>query len=273
MTVASELDRCPPSEVLAAFVEGRLSRNAVVALTEHLSSCAECRFVVESAYEAQEEEPRVARRWWLYAAAAIAVVIAVGPFAYTNWEIRQRNTAVREIVNAAPSGHRVAEPRLTGMSNYAPPKSVFRSANPEEETTDEIILDSKASAVLQMTARDHSPEGSRARGIANLVARNKQDAVADLQAVTSAQPNDAKAWSDLSAALYVAGRFPEAHAAAEHALALNPNLNEARFNRALSSYGDDKASIAEWNDYLKHDPTSPWAKEAREKLELLTPEK
>jgi len=61
--------------------------------------------------------------------------------------------------------------------------------------------------------------------------------------------------------------------AANRAIALDPKLNEARFNKALATSDPDKPAetIREWNDYLKHDPTGPWADEAKRKIDLATP--
>src|SRR4051794_19437542 len=104
MTVAGETHRCPPNEVLAAFVDGRLPRMKVVALTEHLSSCAECRFIVESASEFQAEEqaeniePQGRRSWrWVAVAAAVGVVVLLTPYARMKWQTHQRDEAMREL--------------------------------------------------------------------------------------------------------------------------------------------------------------------------------
>ena len=67
----------------------------------------------------------------------------------------------------------------------------------------------------------------------------------------------------------IASLAKEAIDAANRAIALDPKLNEARFNKALANDDPKKPaeSIREWNDYLKHDPTGPWADEAKRKID------
>jgi hypothetical protein len=108
MTVAGEARRCPPPEVLAAFVDARLAKNQVVSLSEHLSSCAECRFVVESAAEAQAEEqaetiePQGRRSWrWLSIAAVVGAGVLLRPVAQMEWQAYQVKTAMRELAEEA----------------------------------------------------------------------------------------------------------------------------------------------------------------------------
>ena len=102
-----------------------------------------------------------------------------------------------------------------------------------------------------------------------------EEAIARLEAATSRAPREAKAWSDLAAARYAAaalrGRtslLPEALAAVERALAIEPRLPEARFNRALilGRLGLTQQARRAWQAYLEVDNSSPWATEARQRL-------
>jgi CHAT domain-containing protein len=88
----------------------------------------------------------------------------------------------------------------------------------------------------------------------------------------------AQTWSDLAAARYAAaselGRaalYPQALAAADAALKLDPNLPEALFNRALiiERLGLIQEARTAWNRYLSADPSSKWADEARRHLAAL----
>jgi hypothetical protein len=120
MTVAGEARRCPPPEVLAAFVDARLAKNQVETLSEHLSSCAECRFVIESAAEAQAEEqaetiePQGRRSWrWLSIAAVVGAVAWMTPVTQTQWHVYQGKVAMRELIANATLEKRIVEPRVT----------------------------------------------------------------------------------------------------------------------------------------------------------------
>ena len=266
MTVASEPDRCPPSEVLAAFVDQRLSRNQVVALTEHLSTCAECRYVVESAYEARaEESASTVRRWWLYAAAAaIAAVFLLMPFARVQWRTYQRETKMRELVQELPKADRALSGRLTGFG-YAP-HTIVRGAPDEEKDSSQIIFEGKAAEVLDVTKGDDSPKAAHARGVADMILGDTDKAIEDL--TKAAATNDPRAWSDLAAAYIAAKKYPEAVAAADRALKIDPKLNDARFNRAMAiSYWKPEEEAKAWTEYLKYDPNSPWANEARGRID------
>ena len=289
MTVAGETHRCPPSEVLAAFIDGRLPRMKVVALTEHLASCAECRFVVESASELEAEaqaevEPKERHSWrWMAVAAMVGVVVLTVPFVATmrepisatlragvEWVKSPRayavKSSVRELIAAAnDSNIRLIEPRITGFG-YGERPGTFRG---DEKDPDDhhLVVGATASAVLMKTEKDQSPEAVYAHGIASLVMGYKDKAIADLITVTQRQPRNAQAWSDLAAAYLRNDQRKEAIDAANHALALDPKLNEARFNKALAIDNAEKPaeSIAEWTDYLRHDPYGEWALEARQR--------
>lgn len=272
MTVAGDTHRCPPSEVLAAFVDARLPKKQVEALADHLASCAECRFIVESASEAQAEEqaeivePQGGRSWrWLAVAAVVGGGVFLTPFAQTTWQTHQREAAMRELVDAAALKVRVVEPRITGFAyGEAPPR--YRGNGDSNTSDSQLIVEGKAGEVLIKTEKDHSFAAARDRGIAQLVSGHTAEAIKDLTRAASA--NDARFWSDLAAAYLVNQQNKEAIAAANRALALDPKLNEARFNKALATqYLVPAESIREWNDYLKHDPAGPWAEEAKQKIE------
>jgi Flp pilus assembly protein TadD len=269
MTVAGETHRCPPHEVLAAFVDARLPRTQVVALSEHLATCAECRFVVESASELQAEEqaesiePQVRRSWrWLAVAAVVGVVVLSAPFTWTTWQenktdIRElvalkirtgaawvksprtyrRDIAVRELIAAADSSNvRIIEPRITGFG-YGPPPRRNRGGVEDEPDVHKLIVDGKAFSVLINTETDPSPEAAHARGIASLVLGRNGHAITELTAATQKLPNNAQTWNDLSAAYYVNRKYMEAFDAASRATKIDPKLSDAWFNRALAVAG------------------------------------
>jgi CHAT domain-containing protein len=110
--------------------------------------------------------------------------------------------------------------------------------------------------------------------VAALLFGKSHEAVAELEALVKRNPGDAACWNDLAVArLSSAGDdahlMAQALAAADHALALQPEQQEALFNRALAldALGIRFASIDAWHRYLSVDPGSPWAVEARTRLQ------
>jgi tetratricopeptide (TPR) repeat protein len=276
MTVAGETHRCPPSEVLAAFVDARLPKKQVEALADHLASCAECRFIVESASEAQAEEqaevvePQGGRSWrWMAVAAVIGGGFFLTPYPQMVRQWQVRTTVLKELVETKTTT-RPVEPRLAGFGYAQEPPRMRGGGDPENVPenveAEKVIVEGKAGEVLEETKNDRSSAAAHARGVAWLVLQKSDAAIRELTDATSRDPKNAQAWNDLAAAYILNEQNKEAIAAANRALALDPQLNEARFNKALATQRLVPAeSIREWNDYLKHDPAGPWAEEANQR--------
>jgi CHAT domain-containing protein len=122
------------------------------------------------------------------------------------------------------------------------------------------------------------PDTNRERGIAALLLEESEVATENLRGAVEAHSSDAAAWNDLAVAYLAAARADDdAHAAAaalaaaDRALALNPQSEESRFNRAvaLDRLQLCDAAIPAYERYLKLDPASSWAAEARERLNRL----
>jgi CHAT domain-containing protein len=99
------------------------------------------------------------------------------------------------------------------------------------------------------------------------------DAVALLEQASRLPGAGASIWSDLSAAeLALAGNDPRrlvlALAAADRAVALDPHLPEALFNRSTIAGSLSLRTLAkeDWQSFLTLDAASPWAAEARKGL-------
>lgn len=116
------------------------------------------------------------------------------------------------------------------------------------------------------------------RGVVDLLAGDADKAVVWLEAAVRREPQEARHWSDLAAALLDratrqegAHDFVAALAASRRAIALDPDLPEAWFNRALAldrlSLRSDAA--AAWGDCLAHDPGPGWREEAKERRQAL----
>ncbi|HXU33500.1 MAG TPA: CHAT domain-containing protein [Thermoanaerobaculia bacterium] len=105
-------------------------------------------------------------------------------------------------------------------------------------------------------------------------------AVEALEHLIAEQPGDAQRWSDLAAAYLAESSGPPARPvalaqaldAALRSLEVDPNLAEARFNRALilEQLGLIREAVRAWNEYLKLDPSSAWGTEAENHMKRLT---
>jgi CHAT domain-containing protein len=160
---------------------------------------------------------------------------------------------------------RPIEPRLSGGIEWRP----FR---PRDE--------SEASMLTATSRGAEDPGPSHLDGVALLLNGNTARALSKLEAA-AASSNDAATWSDLAVALHevalryrLPDRIAQALAAADRALALDPDSPEALFNRALMlqrlGFRDD--ALIAWECYLRVDAASGWAAEARAHVAALAPQ-
>jgi CHAT domain-containing protein len=188
---------------------------------------------------------------------------------------------------------RSIEPRLTGITSYAPcepqsdPERVIsrircagfpelgalepREVEPADDERDEKETSRGLSAVD--LRRNALAALSDPRGLGSI-----EMAVRSLEGATRADPGNAGNWSNLSAARFVLAQqlddpseLIRALEAAQKAWQLDPALPESRFNRALilTMIPLRDQAITSWNDYLEIDDSSGWADEAREHLAAL----
>jgi tetratricopeptide (TPR) repeat protein len=262
---------CPTDETLALFASGEIdasTRNDVLA---HIETCSDCMAAVLSA-NAHLEEERSARherrdsRWWM-AAVAAAVLIAVIAFPL----LRRRDDAMSRLVALAPASARMVEPRLSGGFAWAPYRGPMRSTESDADA-ERLKLGGAAGDAIARAQRDGSEPAQHAAGIALVLVDQPAAAVDRLGIVAARSPNDVHAWSDLAAARYAAAvelqrpsLLPEALAAADRALRLDPKSAEALFNRALilEHMGQTGEARKGWLRYLEVDSNSSWATEAR----------
>ncbi|MEA2571234.1 MAG: hypothetical protein QOI24_3235 [Acidobacteriota bacterium] len=269
--------RHPEPEALAAFIEGELEGADLTSVTEHLSDCMECRALLRDATAFSREEVRAATPrkmsapWWLAAAASIVIV------AGAIWMIRlqAQHDPLQRLIAAAPTERREMEVRLSGFA-WAP-LHVMRGGD-EPADPEQMRLTGAAGEVLQEARESTSPESRHAAGVAQLLTEHREEAIRDLDAAAHAS-TDAHVWSDLAAAHYAAAirddsseQLKSALTAADKALALDHDLPEAAFNRALilERLGLAQPAADAWKQYLTLDPKSQWADEARQHLATLS---
>ncbi len=218
-------------------------------------------------------------RWKVAALAVFLIVLGVGvwrAFIY-------RSQVDRGLIalNQAYRKERPLESRITGLV-YAP--------YPETRGTNQSQVDSRArdlSGVLLLDAVSDKPSAPalHALGRFYLTQQEFDSAISQFVEALKSSPNNAQLHADLGAALLEQAKnlrarneggksFEKFAASLEHldqALKLNPDLEEALFNRALCLQGMTLSGQAReaWTEYLKHDPASSWAEEAKRKLVLL----
>lgn len=268
---------CISSEVLGAFAEGRLGAEERDAVTTHLDTCARCRDEVAMLADFVDTESAPSRRIpvWLTAVAAAIVLIIAATLAW-RFVPRPGVQPMAPLVAAtAALDHREIEPRLHGFG-WAAYRGAVRSTE-EERSPERLKLLGAAGDALQKAKANPSVDTQHAAGVASLLIADPAAAIAQLRAVAE-QSQDATAWSDLAAAHYDlavrlgrASQYPEALAAADRALKIDPNLPEALFNRALAleRIGLIDDARAAWKRYLEIDGNSEWANEARHRLQAL----
>ncbi|HYO74865.1 MAG TPA: tetratricopeptide repeat protein, partial [Thermoanaerobaculia bacterium] len=269
---------CPDADTLAAFAEGKLRRHEMPPILAHLDRCERCMAAVEAVNEdlelaAPQSQPNAINRWWIAAAAALIVAMLAIPLARE----RFARSPIDELVALAPRSARLVEPRLTGGFAWA----AFAGADRGGDTVDaeRMKLSGAAGELVQRAERERDADAQHAAGVALVLADAPAAAIARLEQAAAAS-NAAQTWSDLAAARYAAasqlGRaslYPEALAAADAALRIEPKLPEALFNRALilERLGLTEQARRGWQQYLEVDPASPWAQEARARLAELAP--
>ncbi|HVR38724.1 MAG TPA: tetratricopeptide repeat protein [Thermoanaerobaculia bacterium] len=266
----------PTSETLAAFAGGNVDVQTRADVLAHLDRCNDCMIAAQSATAFLRDEAiatRSPRRWWIAAAAAIvAIAIAAVPLM-----LRSRADGVAQLVAFAPRDERVVEPRLTGGFAYAPYRGPMR-ANETATNEGRLRLGGAAGEAIERAQRDSSNDAQRAAAIALVLIDRPAEAIDRLHAIATRSPNDVRVWNDLAAARYVAAvdlrrpsLLPEALAAADRALRIDPQSHEALFNRALilDRLGRWRAARAAWERYVAVDASSPWANEARRRLSRL----
>ena len=267
----------PTPEALASFVDGTADAKTRAEVAEHIERCDDCLMVVGETARLLEEEGagKIRSRftpWMLLAAATAGVVFGAA------WLFRHRpleGDPLTRLARASTSLRvRPVEARLYAFA-YAPLGSRGEAAADSEL----LRLHGVAGEVLREHDHGHNDAGGQhAAGVAALVTGHTSDAVRFLQRSVELAPGDATAWSDLSAAFYEAARsntdpqrLVDALAAADHALHINPQLPDARFNRALALEAlhlRDSAAAA-YDAYLLVDSGSEWAAEARTRVHAL----
>jgi tetratricopeptide (TPR) repeat protein len=270
MTAPMLMTECPTEETLAAYVDDRLDAATRQKVTEHLTTCGECRELVLMASDFQAEpvpeplpEPVSGKFGWIAAFGSLAAAAMIAVFML-------RGPDMDDVIAASPSiSYRPTDGRFGGEFAY-------KAAYPRKRGPGESELSEQAELIaIALKAKD-----LHVRGVALLLSTTERDyyeqAVADLkQAHATAREKERDAIAvDLAAALLSRWADEEDH---QRALELSEELLKrkrspaAAWNRAmaLELLNRDPEAIKAWNDYLSIEPDAVWKKDAashRDKL-------
>ncbi len=281
---------CPDPEVLAAYVDRGLSLSERSRVDSHLASCPQCIALVAGAartvaeLSAQlpdagvtaEATPLVSRRSLagVLAAAAAVIAIVAAPSFVRPW--LERDSGLVSLVDSIGEQRSVLG-RLTGGFPHAPLGAPSAGGQDGRAAgTDRVQL---IAGRIRESFGDHgTPSQLHALGVSQLLAGHYDDAAQSLLAASREQPANAQYLNDVATVQLERARrglrpddLPRALAAADRARRLDPSLNEAWFNRALAASAlslTDEARSS-WTEYLRRDSSSPWAVEARQRLDDL----
>jgi hypothetical protein len=277
---------CPDLELIAAYLDGRMTERERSSIADHLGACEDCYllFTESSRHYVQHPVHEVRMLTWrkaaaaaagLAAAAALVLVIRSGAIQPA---LPPSGGDVAELVGAV-GAHRVTEPRLTGGFAYAPMRAPIRTgAPPVDFRSPDVRI---AAAKLEKQAMQYrSPDALGSLGIGYLVMGELDKAVSVLEEAADQSKPAPRVLSDLAAAYLTRATaqkgvedVAKGLALAERALKADPGMAEAMFNRALALERlslPDQARDA-WQQYLKADSSSGWAEEARRHLNALPP--
>jgi len=205
---------------------------------------------------------------------AQAVRAALGVALLTLSACRAAEESPSEKLKAlATHSGRPIDARLTGFD--WPAARLQRATHANLLDPARLELAGAASTVIQSQLNDSSARARHESGAAYLLIDRDRDAIDALESAVRQSPKNAAYWSDLAAARYTLAvtekrphELPQALADADHALRLEPKLNDALFNRALiiEALGISEAARRAWQRYAAADPSSHWSAEAMRHL-------
>lgn len=268
---------CADERILRMFADGGLDAESRRRVLEHIATCAACRETVLSGLDSpvakEQHRSRVPRRLPLVLLATLAGSAALlalfgpgdrGAHSRTRAEI----SALTEAANSLP--YRLVEGRLSGGFAYKPHEVVFRGAAEANADIAELRLAATTSKIA-------AGAEAHAAGLASLLRREHDRAIALLEHAVVARRDDPLLLSDLSAALHaraVARDYASDHLAALDAAerawrslkAPEPAWNRAVAVAALNVTGPAQRA---WDEVLRIESDPSWRLEAERRRQTL----
>jgi len=282
---------CPDLELIAAYLDNRLSTRERARMTEHLASCETCYAVFREAAQtdvsdvvAEDVRSREQGPWWrgrtlawssaaagLATAAAVWLVVGAGVIPW-----RPADREMRALV-AAVGTDRPIEARLTGGFAYGALRGPMRGGTPAAPAASPEVRMAAANAEKVLAARN-TRDALHTLGVASLVVGDFDRAIPMIERAVAIPPPNPRYLADLAAAYLARNARDSEHqdlvkalAVADRAVKPDPAIAEALFNRALAleGLGLTEEARAAWQEYLRADEDSGWADEARTHLKAL----
>jgi len=192
-----------------------------------------------------------------------------------------------QALNAAYKQERPLESRITKF-DYAPYDTNTRGSAPRN--VDQNQLNEADLTLQRVVNKKPTPKAHHAFGKVFLAKKEFDKAIEQFDLALKGDSDNAQIYADLGAALLEKGKleieraksdkaesgkgvesFARSLEALNKALQLDPDLLEALYNRALlhEAMGLLPQAEEDWRQYLKKDPNSPWAGEARSHLSAI----
>ncbi|HWN10931.1 MAG TPA: CHAT domain-containing protein [Pyrinomonadaceae bacterium] len=274
-------------ELTDDYVAGKFAGNELVQMEQHFFKSPErqskLKFAQALRLRKSNVEPPKPVSWFKpLLAIAAALVLVVGGFYI--WRIRSNDSELNQGLAALQSAFRDARPveaRLSSL-HYAP-YSTTRGPGTEKINQDEL----RRAELTLLNAAKNNPTAAVHHGLGQVYLAKKEfdRAIKEFDEALKGDPTNPQLYSDLGAAWMEKGKIDlngkepgKGMEALGHslenlnkALGLDPNLLDALFNRALSRQllKNDQQAKTDWQEYLRRDPSSSWAEEARQKLRLI----
>jgi len=280
-------DACPDPEQLAAFIDGGLPPDERTLVEEHVADCPECRDILGGSAESLDEiqeligpsrarmirptppaPHRRAKLKWLIGAgialpAAAAVFLMVRP--------QQPSLYVPEMASlvALETSTRATEGRLSGFA-YAAPPVVTRGTG---DGSNGLLAATAEKVRSDLAGRSGSPADA-ARGVTFLLTGDVDRAIESLERATTGDASTPRMLSDLAVAYLQRGGpddLSRALATTQRAIDRDPQLAEARYNRALALERQERAAQAlqAWREYVAQERDGKWVAEAQRHMARL----
>ncbi len=203
----------------------------------------------------------------LSAAFLLAAVVGVG-----SWVVVQRNQPARagRLLARAYTEQRTLELRIAG-ADYAPLR-ISRGPAASFTSRPEALLKAEDLIASQLESHPSDPSWLQAQAQADLLEGKYDAAVEGLRRALELQPDSSALMTDLASAYCQRAQQEDrqddlgaAYEYLSHALRLRPDDPVALFNRALVAEHQFlyQQALDDWEHYLRVDPGSQWAEEAR----------